>query len=509
MIERKIVIGLITNSEYLQRLQSIWNAEYIESEVAQELSKWCWEYFEKYKKAPYSDMEGIYIQKLKKGLNATLAEEIEQDILPELNEEYLKTNTNIDFLIDETKKYFIERQILLHTDRVELLLEKNELDKAKMEVEDFRIIEEPEQVGLELSDVSTLSKIENAFNKTYENLIYFPGALGTFWNDELRRGAFVGLMGSAKRGKTFWLLEFMMRAYTQGRKVAFFQAGDMTEDEQLLRMCVYLTKKPIREQNTGTIYIPQQDCIKNQTDTCNKKIRECNHGVFANIPDRKDITKADLIQAAKDFPEYAPCFNCVAWKTSDWGTPWLKRKEIRNTLSVEEAKKAWDNFFIKAGQKIKIASYSNGTLTVKEVKRVLDQWDREEQFNPDVILFDYVDIMATDKEREFRHRENEKWKGLRALSQEYKSLVITPTQADAESYKKNRLDASNYSEDRRKYDHVTAMFGLNQDTQGREKELGVMRINKIIVREGSFHSSQEVHVLQQLNIGRPFMGSYF
>jgi len=49
---------------------------------------------------------------------------------------------------------------------------------------------------------------------------------------------------------------------------------------------------------------------------------------------------------------------------------------------------------------------------------------------------------------------------------------------------------------------------LNQDKEGREKEIGVMRINKIVVREDDFHSSQQVHVLQHLAIGRPHLGSY-
>jgi len=86
--------------------------------------------------------------------------------------------------------------------------------------------------------------------------------------------------------------------------------------------------------------------------------------------------------------------------------------------------------------------------------------------------------------------------------------VISATQADAESYKKGRLTLSNFSEDKRKLSHVTAQYGLNQDPSGREKALGIMRINEIVVREGAFSSDHEVYVLQDLAAGRPFLESY-
>ena len=52
------------------------------------------------------------------------------------------------------------------------------------------------------------------------------------------------------------------------------------------------------------------------------------------------------------------------------------------------------------------------------------------------------------------------------------------------------------------------MYGLNQSKDGREKQLGIMRINEIIIREGDFSDKNEVTVLQNLRKGRPFLQSY-
>jgi len=98
-----------------------------------------------------------------------------------------------------------------------------------------------------------------------------------------------------------------------------------------------------------------------------------------------------------------------------------------------------------------------------------------------------------------------KWLKIRALAHKWHCLVICPTQADGASYGKDWLDLSNYSEDKRKYSHTTAFFGLNQ-TDG-EAELGLFRINQLIVRSGK-RGKKYATICQRLEMGRPFLGSY-
>ena len=51
------------------------------------------------------------------------------------------------------------------------------------------------------------------------------------------------------------------------------------------------------------------------------------------------------------------------------------------------------------------------------------------------------------------------------------------------------------------------MYGLNQSAD--EKQIGIMRINELLVRDSDFNSNRPIKVLQRLQIGRPFLGSYF
>jgi len=95
---------------------------------------------------------------------------------------------------------------------------------------------------------------------------------------------------------------------------------------------------------------------------------------------------------------------------------------------------------------------------------------------------------------------------LRGLSQERHCLMVTATQASARAYGKDLIDMSDYSEDKRKYAHVTAMIGLNQTPD--EKKVGIMRINMIVQREGEFFSERTVKIAQDLRIGRPLLFSF-
>lgn len=511
MIERKIIIGLITSTDYLNQIQAEWNPDYIVSGTASLISEWVWEYYEKYRKAPMKDIENIYIRKLRKTkIKKILAEEIEQEILPSLSKEYENEDFDLKTLLDDTREYFDERQIELHKELLEALLQKNNVEKALEVAENFTVKRNTDEDTLDLSKPESLNAVKEAFDTSFQNVVKFPGALGDFWNDELCKGRFVSWMGKEKIGKTYWLVEFMLRAYAQGKKVAYFEAGDMTKSELLMRICVYLGMRSNMEKYTGVQYVPVQDCIYNQKDTCDRKVRECKFGIFGEeVEKREDITFEMLKESLELFPDYKPCYNCVEWQKNPWGVPWLKKINIKYPLTEKQAEKLIEKFFISTGRSIKISCHPSGSLSISDAKRKLDFWKRTEGFEPELIMFDYIDIMRPEIKGELRHQMNDIWMKMRGLSQERDALVIAPTQTDADSYDKDLLTQKNFSEDKRKYGHVSAMYGLNQDKEGREKKLGVMRINKLVLRAGDFYYTDQVHVLQKLSMGRPFLGSYY
>ncbi len=190
-----------------------------------------------------------------------------------------------------------------------------------------------------------------------------------------------------------------------------------------------------------------------------------------------------------------------------YGTVWWKEKIYTDELNWQDGVKKGKEFIDKVRRNFKLACFPNDSISVNGINTELALWEKYENFVPDVIVVDYADILAAiDTRLEFRHRENQTWKALRALSQVRRCLVVTATQSDAASYGKERLNLSNFSEDKRKYGHVTMMLALNQTPE--EKRKGLMRIGQLVVREDEFDTDRDVVVLQCLAIGRPFLGSY-
>lgn len=95
----------------------------------------------------------------------------------------------------------------------------------------------------------------------------------------------------------------------------------------------------------------------------------------------------------------------------------------------------------------------------------------------------------------------------RGLAQKWHALLVSATQADAASFNRPTMDESNFSEDKRKFGHVTGMLGINQTPD--EKDRGVQRLNWIVLREDEFSTARCVHVAGCRSIARPVIRSSF
>jgi len=207
--------------------------------------------------------------------------------------------------------------------------------------------------------------------------------------------------------------------------------------------------------------------------------RECDFGLpFQGGQDIFSTPFDKIIEWSKELDDYRPCRNC---KGEFEGSFWFTERPPCRPLSARQAYRKSQKMLRTYGHRIRISTWSNRTLSVQGIEQQLDSWENQEEFVPDVIVIDYADLLVPNTRIDFRHQQNFIWMDLRGLSQN--------------------------SEDKRKYGHVTAMYGLNQTWE--EKRKGIMRINQLVVREDDFDIGNEVHVLQRLQIGRPFIGSFF
>lgn len=511
MIERDILIGLIVSTEFLKEIKDEWNPEYMESNTAKKLSQWCWEYYNKHNKAPYLNIEKVFTRKSKK-LDKDLAEDIEVNILQGLSEEFeSREDFDIEYTLTETREYFGKRSAAILAENIEALLEKEDISNAQKLIREYKppTPEQQEWIAVDSRDVVKIYK--EGFKASNQPVIQYKGAWGEFINSELIKGSFVSFLAPEKRGKTWQLMDMGIEAIKQGKKVAFFQAGDMTAEQQVMRIGVNVTRKPNKEKFIGARYVAVKDCVKNQIGDCNEKNKVLSPPLFPGMTvqqmkmDRPSFET--LMELYKDISEYERCIDCSAYQRNAWGTVWLKRKKYPKLLTDDEA---FEKTLKVLGRErnFRLDTYANGQLTVTKMENRLDQW-KLEGWEPELILVDYMDLIVAEIQAEYRHQQNEIWKRMRGVSQKTNSCLVAPTQADAKAYKMGLLTLDNFSEDKRKYAHATAFIGMNQDPEGIEKELGIMRYNKLLARDDEFNHRKVVHVLQDLRIGRPIIDSYF
>lgn len=456
-VEQQLVTAMIVSKEFLAQAVSVLEIKYIRSEPLQIIARWCVKYFNKYNDAPKHHIENKYHHWAE---NTNAKEEIKEavhDLLELFSEEYESERpVNVSYLLDVLGEY-LTFQKLEHTkdDLEDALLNKNKADAEK-------IIFEYSSVNVGAGVGINPFRNKNAWDRAYANhekpLFTFKNKdAKKFFNRAFSRDALIAILGPEKRGKTFWCVEFAVRALMSRCTVALFEVGDMSESQILRRLGCRFSGRPMYRYQTGHVELP-------------RLLRHDGH-------------QMEVVRVGVHCPKIA---TSAASKTA------IRRFMRKYGLSTKH-----DHFMISV--------HPNSSINVTGISAILDQWETEKQFIPDVVIIDYPDILDDEpgtKGYNARDKINMQWKALRRLSQERHCLVIAPTQADAKSYGADVLSMANFSEDKRKFAHVTGMLGLNQTPD--EKDEGLMRLNWIVLREDDFVSSRCLHVAQCLPLARAF-----
>jgi hypothetical protein len=508
--ESLILTGLIVSTAFIRDAEPILDIRLFQSDYSPKIAKWCLDYFKENRKAPGIHIEDIYAQKVEDGEIEETEAQLIAKVLERVSKDYERSESfNHDYLLKVARKFFSSREVAKECRLILDLVDKDPLEAARR-MESFKAKELPSSQGY--SVLKDRKLIRRAFEERQKPIFRMPGALGEMVNPDLCRQNFIGMLGMEKIGKTWNLLEFALTAARQRLNVAFFQAGDMTDTQQTARIGIRLTGKSDKRKYCGEILVPIYDCAWNQDDSCDRKRRKSKIGLGINEDERKEHLCSDNWKKMDFFKEltddgYKACDICRKERPRDYaGAVWYRLRKKVMPLTWKEAALSAAKFYKRMrGRDIKLHS-SSGDLSITKIESILDYWERTENFIADVILTDYADLFVSGINQDFRHQTNQIWKDHRFLSQRRNALVITATQADAEAYGKRKLELSNFSEDKRKYAHVTAFYAMNQTYE--EKVMGIMRMSHLVVRDDDFDPRKEVKILRCLPIGRPILGSY-
>lgn len=456
-LERQILIAMIVSKPFLSIITPQMDLKLLQSSISKKICGWCIEHFKQYADAPGKSLQAIFSAWVE---NEKPEEESEvesiQDFLESISSEFDESPTiNVQHLLNEASNYLTMRRVGVLKDELEAAMMRGDKEEALQSIQEFRTVRAGDSIGYD--PLGSKQIVEDIFAEKLKPIIKFSGDTGKFLNAALVNDSLIGVQGRDKIGKTFVLFEFMEAALRCGRKVAFFQCGDLSKNQFNLRLMVRLAETPMwKSQCNGVLY------------PTGIRIEQINNQSAA-VADRVERTFKRPI---------------------DMRLALDAQNNFRRTHKID-----------KANPHLMFSVHPNSTMNVAGIDAILQRWDYELNFKPDVILIDYADILAPEHSKLDRYEKtNETWKALRRLSQTRFACVITPTQSNAGAYKTNKQGMVNFSEDKRKYAHVTGMLSLNQNDD--EKKNGIMRMNWIVLRESEFHADKTLWIAQCIPIGK-------
>jgi len=457
-LEKRILIGFIVSTDFVKKVSRIYDKNYFSANSSKIIADWCIEYFITYEKAPNKHIADIYLINKRKNTIDEDDQEAIEDLLESLSSEWeeISVDFNAQLLVIETVDFFNEKKLIQLRDKLEQCIDDKDIASATAALGTFT----PHQVSVNAEYINPFSdegEIDAAFDGNSEPLFKMPGALGKMVNAQLYRGGFIGIQAPEKSCKSFILQEFVMRALRNRLKVALFELGDMTKKNRICRIGSYVARLPfVREK--------MEDGV-----------------MKCKIPELLEVDGGYIVK-----------FSEVSYPI----------------LTKEAAKRAGKKWIKRCGKDtFRVSVHASDTISMGDVSNILQTWSDVDGWEPDVIAIDYPEISRAEKGvTDIREGVNIKWKTMRRIAQERDALLIAPTQADAKSYGKSSQNLKNFSEDKRKYSHVTAIYAINQTFQ--EKAQNIFRLAPLLVREGYSDTSRHVAIVHCLDLGRPYMFSY-
>jgi len=331
--ERRILLGMLVNDAVCGRIASRWEEEGLfKTKMGNTLGGMAVDYYSRYGKAPLHNIEAI-ARSWAEGKSDDLVDELD-GFLRTVDYEKLAKTCNADYVIDQAAEYFSQVKLQRLFDAGSGFLLKGDTKKAQSLIDGFLPVEMG--TGSWIDPLSDDEAIRRVFEQDRDSLITFPDGLGKFFGRSLKRDALVAMMGAAKRGKSWLLLNIVFMAILQKRKVAYFECGDLTQDEVIERLLTRMAGRPLVINGDATRYTYK-------------------------IPKTLQVDKGRVMI---DYIE----------KTVKRSLTFEKLKEIRDRFREE----------YEADKLLRLSVHSTSSLSIPAMRTILSRWERE-GWSPDCI----------------------------------------------------------------------------------------------------------------------------
>jgi len=480
---------MIVSTQFLQEVCHLINYDYFQNTYIRKVARWCVEHFEKYEVAPFDDISTIFrVKKVElKEEDADLTEKLLTNIS---NKYTFDSGINVPYAVDQALLFFKKRELEITNSNVQILLDKNDIEGAEDEINNFAKISKVASGWVDPFDSKNVAEVFQHKDRMFN----FSGELGKFIGG-MDRGWLVAIAGAYKRGKSWNLLEIAISAMQQRLRVAWFslEMGRRESNDRLYKGIL-----GAGSSDGGPALYPCFDCVYNQDGTCKK----------AEHTNRLPLLKGDRKPQFSPNLNYQPCTVCrfenpreyrVAWWYTLIDRPAYTEYNVKNQLTA--IKRAWPNSY-------RFKAYPKFSATLSDMKRDLDILERTDGFIPDIIIVDQANGVKPESgiSLEGIAPHAAVWRGLASLTGERHAMVVSPSQLTRAALEKKSIKQSDIASHIGLLGDVDIAYSINQTEE--EKIEGVMQYSVMAHRHDDFDPNGTCIVLQKMRFGQVYLDAH-
>ncbi len=427
--ERVAIASICLNDDILSKVVHILEDCPFSSKAGNIIASWCKKHFEQYSCAPgvagLTAIHGEWVTTTGSKADGETIGSLLRSLPSDLS-------MSVEYAVDLISKCVLRAKMKAYADNILGAISQGKLEAAAQTFESFQRPETKENGADGIFLLEQLDDIDEVLNKTNAgSLIKFPErlkAMGEFFGPTLCRDGFVSFVAPEKGGKSTHLAALACMAVTQGLRVAYFNLGDLSEDQYRKRFYTPFARRPA-------------------------------------VPSKYKIPKSLKYEDKEPKVEFSQRYEPTGYTADD----------VRAAIIQHQGTDA---------KRFRLKTSPAGKMTIFDVRHFIMKWANE-GWCPDIIAIDYADILGYPPGvKEKKDFIDISWREMRAMSTEFHSLVLTATQSNKDGYSAWTLGMENFSGGKEKNAHVTAMIGLNM-TQT-ERRMQTCRMNMVALREADY-----------------------
>lgn len=451
-VVQRIVTALIVSTEVLCRLAPRWTPDPFAAKWANLAAEWSVQHYKKHGQAPKSMIVSWFEQWSHTNVDPDTKKAMER-FLTALSSKYesLLEDTQPAHIIELATTHFNDVRLERVFEDAQNRMRRGDSLGAIEVVEGFRKVQLSAPKYIDVFRDTEAQKL--ALQRQHNVCIRYEGGIGEFFGSELSEDSFIAFLAPPKSGKSFMMQDLAWTAMRQKKKVAYFQVGDMTQDQIMRRLQKRAARRPLKR---GVVPWP-----------------------ISLVPTEGGIAQVEHEDRIYD-----------------------------NDMTVEEGVAAYQKIVAKhKTQRLRLSCHPSKSICANDIRSILEEWDRE-GWHADVVICDYMDNLAPNNHKMTDLAQVEdSWTSMRQISEVRKCLVVTATQVNAEGFNVWVMTKRNFSRNKMIMAIVTAFFGINQTDEERAKSL--FRLNALVCRDSKFSESRCCYVASCLGIAQSVVLSAF